>query len=144
MSRPMPPSGAAPPTQAHMGADSNLQLAPLAREICRRYMSEFPDEDERYGDVANEWCVHDNQYLLAWAIQDARDKTVRFVEQALWLHDVLFHRGFPVERLARDLEIAAELVGETLAIEPLGAETVARLRSGAVAVREAASRARND
>ncbi len=83
--------------------------------------------------------MHDNQYLLAWAIQDARDRTGGFVEQALWFRDVLDHRGFPVERLARDLEIAAELVGESLATEPLAAETVARLRSGAIAVREASS-----
>ena len=36
-----------------------------------RYRAEFPDEEERYGDAGNAWCVHDNQHILNWAYQDA-------------------------------------------------------------------------
>ena len=115
--RPAPPSGATPPQSALTSDGSPIDLRPLAVEICQRYRSEFTDEQERYGPAGTEWCVHDNQYLLAWAIQDARDGTVVLAEQALWLAGVLESREFPSERLARDLEIAADVVG---AVEDLG------------------------
>jgi hypothetical protein len=131
MSRPAPPSGANPPTEARTAAGAVVDLLPLAREICSRYRAEFPDEHERYGPAGEAWCLHDNQYLLAWAIQDARDGSVDLVEQALWLRDILNHRGFPVERLARDLEIAAGVAAETT----IEAHFADRLTAGATAVR---------
>jgi hypothetical protein len=107
----------------------------LAHEICGRYRAEFPDESERYGHAGEAWCLHDNQYLLAWAIDDARDGSVDLVEQVLWLRDVLDHRGFPVDRLARDLEIAGAVVAEVM-VENHFAQAVAdRLVAGAAAVR---------
>ncbi len=51
-----------------------IDLRPLAREICARYREGFPDEQERYGASGVRWCLHDNQYLLASALQDARDE----------------------------------------------------------------------
>jgi hypothetical protein len=55
--------------------------------------------------------VHDNQYLLHWALLDARG-TTRLHDQVAWLARVLGARDFPLERLARDLEICAEVVVE--------------------------------
>lgn len=104
-----------------------------ARAICRRYHAEFPDEEERYGDAGRAWCVHDNQYLLAWAFQDARDGTVDVTAQARWLAGVLEARGFPVERLARDLEIASDVV-RTHVSDPLASAAAERLVGAAGAV----------
>ncbi len=118
MSRPEPPSGATPPAEAHHSDGTPIGLRPLAREVCVRYRAEFPDEGERYGQAGIEWCLHDNQYILAWAIQDARDETVKLIEQVAWLAEILGSRGFPIERLVRDLEIANEVA---LASEELGA-----------------------
>lgn len=110
MSRREPPGGAPPPAHAFSSDGTPIDLLPLAREICARYRQEFPDEEERYGPAGMEWCLHDNQYLLAWAIQDARDATVVLSDQATWLAGVLKARDFPIARLARDLEIAGEVL----------------------------------
>jgi hypothetical protein len=117
MSRPGPPSGATPPAAAQLADGTVIDLRALAVEICRTYRDEFPDERERYGEAGVQWCVHDNQYLLAWAIQDARDGTVLLRDQAIWLRDVLEARDFPRERLRRNLELAAAAVADC---EPLG------------------------
>jgi len=87
-----------------------IELAPLAREICSRYSAEYPDESDRYGRAGVEWCIHDNLYLLAWAISDAERGDVDFLVQVKWLAGVLSSREFPLERLARDLQIAAEVL----------------------------------
>ena len=87
-----------------------IELEPLAKEICRRYRAEFGDEDARYGAAGSAWCVHDNLYLLAWAIDDVRLGEDHFLGNVGWLRRVLESRGFPVERLARDLELAGEVV----------------------------------
>ena len=114
MSGPAPPSGAAPPARAFTSDGDPIDLLPLANEICSRYRIEFPDEEDRYGPAGAQWCLHDNQYLLAWAIQDARDGTVLLSEQVLWLANVLSSRDFPIARLARDLEIAADVTRNSL------------------------------
>jgi hypothetical protein len=95
MSRPMPPSGANAPLQTRTAAGDAIDLVALAQDVCRRYSSEFPDEQERYGAAGHAWCLHDNQYLLAWAIQDARDHTVELAEQVAWLADVLDSTRLP-------------------------------------------------
>lgn len=127
MSRPSPPSGAEPPKQARTASGGAVDLLPLAEEICHRYRLEFPDERERYGAAGEAWCLHDNQYLLAWAIQDARDQTVVLGEQVAWLARVLDARGFPVLRLARDLEIAAAVVAQSIPDGALAADVAAKL-----------------
>jgi len=106
------PSGAPPPEQAILvGADAPIELAPLAREICRRYRDEFPDEAERYGDVGIAWCVHDNQHILNWAV-GARNGYVELQGELAWLARVLEARDVPLDRLARNLDIAAEVVAD--------------------------------
>jgi len=110
-------------------------LAPLAYEICRRYRAEFPDEQERYGDAGIAWCVHDTQYLLAWAVLDL-DLKGHFAESVTWLARLLAARDFPLDRLARDLELAAEAVDEEYGAK--AKKVVAVLRSGVPLVERSA------
>jgi hypothetical protein len=137
----MPPSGASPPADIATAGGATVELVPIAREICGHYRTEFPDETERYGPAGEAWCLHDNQYLLAWAIQDARDGSVDLIEQALWLRNILHSRDFPVDRLARNLEIAAAVVAHAMAEEPLAATVSERLVAAAGAVRAATASA---
>ena len=113
--RTQPPTGKAPST-ADVAGGSTLELEPLAREVCRRYSGEFPDEDERYGPAGRAWCVHDNQYLLSWAADSVRGY-VDLHQQVAWLASVLEARAFPIARLARNLELGAAVVRERLADE---------------------------
>lgn len=103
-----PPSGEPPPPSVALNGGEPLDLAALSQEICRRYLEEFPDEVERYGEVGFAWCVHDNQYLLHWAAE-AAEGFLDMKREVAWLGSVLEARGFPLDRLARDLEIAAEV-----------------------------------
>jgi hypothetical protein len=104
-----PPGGDAPPTSAWLGDDEPLDLIDLAREICRRYREEFPDEEARYGPAGAAWCVHDNQWLLSWAAESVAGY-LDMDHEVGWLASVLEARGFPLERLCRDLEIGADVV----------------------------------
>jgi hypothetical protein len=121
--RPAPPSSPAPGTAQLHGAPFDL-VAP-AREICRRYRLEFPDEEGRYGDAGMAWCVHDNQHILSWAAM-AVEYDLGMERQLEWLAEVLGNRDFPIERLVRNLEIAAEVVEDAAVAERLlaGAEFV--------------------
>jgi hypothetical protein len=133
-----PPGGTPPPRTAILsGGEAPIDLVALAEEICRRYRHEFPDEQERYGDAGVAWCIHDNQHILGWAV-GARNGYTDLNEQLGWLAGVLAARDFPVARLVRDLEIAADVVRERLD----GAErTIADdLAAGAERVRERAPR----
>jgi hypothetical protein len=117
-----PPTGATPPTVAEIG-DHRVDLVVLAREICDRYRRHYPDEHERYGAAGMDWCRHDNQWLLSWAVGDVLGVT-DLDEQAGWLARVLHSRDFPIDRLAHDLRLAADVVEENLPEEqaaPLGA-----------------------
>jgi hypothetical protein len=110
VSRPAPPSGSPPPTTATLGPDERIELAPLAEEVARRYFEEFPGDFDRYGDVAHDWAVHDTLYILAWALGDL-DGHRMLASQVDWLAGVLAARAFPLEQLARNLEIAADVLG---------------------------------
>lgn len=55
------------------------------------------------------WCLHDNQHILNWAV-NAWHGYGGFEPQLAWLAGVLEARDFPLERLARDLDIAAGVV----------------------------------
>ena len=123
MSRLAPPTGAQPPEEAHLADGESVALRPLAEEVCVRYRREFPDEDERYGDAGMAWCIHDNRYILAWAIESLHPGYVDYGDKIAWLARVLDARDFPLERLARDLEIAAEVVRDR---RLPGAEELAR------------------
>ena len=114
MSRPpRAPSGGAPPESATLPDGSSLELVPLAREIARRHRLEFPDEVDRYGDRGLEWCVYDNQWILSWSIMAAGGWDDLHA-QLRWLAGILQTRGYPVQRLARDLEIAADVTADAL------------------------------
>ena len=106
-----PPQGGTPPADAVVVDGETVFLAPLAREIARRHWDEFPDERGRYGDAGFEWCVHDTQYILWWATLDGEDDAV-LERQLAWLARLLSARGYPLERLRRAVEIAAEVTAE--------------------------------
>jgi hypothetical protein len=107
-----PPSGTPPPATAELRDGTTLDLRSLAIEICRRYRLEFPDERKRYGDVGVAWCIHDNQHILNWAVTDWNGFG-GLRSQLEWLAGVLDAREFPVSRLARNLELAADVVRPT-------------------------------
>jgi len=101
------PSGAAPPEEA-----GGLELRPLADAVVARYAVEFPDEDERYEPkVWRAWCRHDAQYLIQWAFLDV-ELSANLEKNVAWLARVLTARGFPLDRLARTLELAADVAQE--------------------------------
>ena len=127
-----PPSGWSAPTTATLAGD-HLALGPLAESIADRYFEEFPDDLERYGEAARAWELHDTSHCLRWAVLDV-EGIVSLPEQIDWLADVLRSRGFPLEHLARNLELAADVVDDRL--DEAGAPVARRLRSAAVRVRE--------
>jgi hypothetical protein len=127
--RPAPPSGQPPPRQVALADGTEVDLEALATEVCARYAAEYPDEQARYGDAGRDWCVHDNQHLVNWAVLDTREY-VSLEDQVSWLAKVLEAREFPLDRLARDLDIAADVVGERV---PGGEPVAAALtRAGAM------------
>ena len=127
-----PPTGAAAPLETPAPDGTLVDVRDLARHVCARYRDEFPDERERYGDAGQAWCVHDNQYILHWALLDTRG-TTSLADQIAWLARVLHARGFPLDRLRRNLELAAEVVAGTGA--PWASDVGGRL----LAAREAAT-----
>ena len=108
--RPAPPSGEPPPRRAELADGTEVDLEALATEVCARYEAEYPDEQERYGAAGHDWCVHDNQHLVNWAVLHTRGY-LTLDDQVAWLAKILEAREFPLQRLARDLDIAAEVVG---------------------------------
>jgi hypothetical protein len=125
------PSGAPPPALAEI-AGERVDLVALAAEICERYRAHYSDEEERYGAAGQDWCRHDNQWLLSWAVGDVEGVT-DLDEQACWLARVLRARDFPVERLAYNLRLAGEVACERLAPRA-GAQLDGVLRRAALAV----------
>jgi hypothetical protein len=61
--------------------------------------------------------VHDNQHLLNWAAGSANGY-VDFEREVAWLARVLEARNFPIDRLARNLEIAADVAREQVGGAP--------------------------
>ena len=126
-----PPSGMPPPEIATSPHGRDIDLVALARATCVSYDAEFPDERERYGPAGAEWCRHDCQHLLNWAILSLT-VDLDFDAQLAWLARVLSARDFPLDRLARGLELLAQAVRAALPDEP---EVAARLDAGAEYVR---------
>lgn len=124
-----------PPVTATSPGGCEIDLAAVAKAACRAYDAEFPDDRERYGPVGEAWCVHDNQHLLNWATLSLRGE-IDFDRQLAWLARVLEARDFPLDRLARNLELVAGTVAEHHPGEP---ELRARLRAGAELVRSRTS-----
>ena len=111
-----PPEGGdeAPKVSSPLDGGESLDLVALATAICERYRLEYPDERERYGDAGKAWCVHDNQHLLNWATESVNGELDIRLEVA-WLATVLEARDFPADRLARDLDIGADIVLDQVA-----------------------------
>jgi hypothetical protein len=131
VSRPVaPPSGFPPPGEAMLGG-RRIALAPLAEEIADRYFAEFPEDIARYGDAARAWEVHDTCHCLHWAILDA-EGYASLEKEVTWLRDVLGARGFPLEKLARNLALAAAVVEERV---PDGVLVAGRLHAASASVR---------
>ena len=127
--RPAPPSGQPPPRTATLANGTELDLDALARDVCARYRAEYPDEEERYGEAGELWCRHDNQHLVNWAVLHTQGY-LELEAQVAWLAKVLEAREFPLDRLARDLDLAAEVVRSRVA----GGGDVAEALSGAAAM----------
>ena len=128
------PSGWPAPATARLDG-REIDLLPLAREVARRHLEAHPEELERYGEAGREWGGHDNQHILNWAVGDVAGHT-DLEREVRWLAGVLEAREFPLARLARDLELAAEVVRERVA----GATEIARrLDGGAAFVRSTES-----
>ena len=128
--RTQPPGGWPPPDRATL-AGREVELLPLAVAVSQRYFQRYPEDLERYGDLARQWEIHDTQHLLNWAIGDVEGH-VELERQVGWLAGVLEARDFPLEHLAGNLELAADVVGAELA----GADALAgRLRDAAAHVR---------
>jgi hypothetical protein len=128
-----PPSGWPPPESALL-AGVPVALGPLAEAVADRYFAAFPEDLERYGrDVARAWEVHDTRHVLNWAIADAQGYD-DLGKQIDWLASVLDARGFPLEHLAANLELAANVVTERVAG---GDEVAQRLQAAAQRVRAA-------
>ena len=125
-----PPSGWPPPSEATLDGAA-VALAPLAEAVADRYFAAYPEDLERYGEVARAWELHDTRYVLSWAIGDA-EGYVDLGGQVAWLARILEAREFPLEHLAGNLELAGAVAAERLA----GGEPVAaRLRAAAELVR---------
>jgi hypothetical protein len=129
-----PRGGSAAPDTVRLDGEPCF-LAPLAHEVARRHWDEFPDEAERYGPAGLEWCAHDMQWILWWAWLDAEDGLGILRRQLDWLVGLLAARDYPIERVARSLELGAEVVTEA---HPRTGEPVA------AALKRAAAELRRD
>jgi hypothetical protein len=105
------PGGMPPPAEVRLPGGRVVELAEAAAEICRRYAAEFADEESRYGEAWMPWCRHDNQHILNWAAEDVAgfNDLDRHLD---WLWDLLDARGFPVERIPRNVELGADVLRE--------------------------------
>jgi hypothetical protein len=124
-----PPSGQMPPATVRLSAGGELRLGPVAEAASDRHLATHPEELDRYGPHARDWCVHDLQWLAGWAVQDAEGRGVDFAAQLDWLARVLDARGYPLASLADAL---GTLAGALRAVHAPAADLVA---AGAARVR---------
>ena len=90
----------------------------------------------RYGeDVARAWETHDTRYVLSWAI-GAVEGRADLAREITWLARVLEARGFPLDHLATNLDLSADVVAERL---DRGDRVAAPLRAAATLVRRTPS-----
>jgi hypothetical protein len=123
-----PPSGQQPPPEVLLGDGRTVELRPVAAAASDRHLADHPELIDRYGPHTRAWCVHDLQWLLLWAAQDADGQGVDFAAQLDWLVRVLGARDYPLDSLADALDTLAE---EVAALPG----TADRLRAGAARVR---------
>ena len=105
------PGGMPAPVEARLPGGRGVELSEAAAEICRRYAAEFADEEARYGEAWMPWCRHDNQHIVNWAAEDVAgfNDLDRHLD---WLWSLLEARGFPVERIPRNVELGADVLRE--------------------------------
>jgi hypothetical protein len=112
---------------------ARVELTSLAEAVADRYFKAFPEDLERYGEAARAWETHDTLHCLQWAVLDV-EGLADLGREIAWLAGVLDARGFPLEHLAHNLELAADVFQERL--DATGGEVAQRLRSAAAAVRQ--------
>ncbi len=131
--RPAPPSGMPPPTVARLTDGTIVELRPLAQRVTEAHLARHPEDADRYGaELAREWCTHDNQHLLSWAVGD-----IDLEQQVAWLARVLGARGYPVANLADNLVSGAEIVAAEIPGDA-GAAIAERMRAAARSLGEPA------
>ena len=123
-----PPSGQQPPPELWLQDGRAVELQPLAAAASDRHLADHPELVERYGPHTRALCVHDLQWLLLWAAQDADGQGVDFAAQLDWLVRVLAARDYPLDSLADALDT---LAGEAAALPGAGEGP----RAGAARVR---------
>jgi hypothetical protein len=124
------PSGMPPPATAVTVTGETVQLVPLAEEVTRRHLDGHPEDVSRYGEeLAWQWCVHDMQHVLAWAITDQE-----FRGQLAWLARILDARDYPVNNLFDCVLTAADVLEGGLPPD-VGAEVAGRMREVSDALR---------
>lgn len=128
-----PPSGMAPPVTATLPDGVVLELRPLAREITDRHLLRHTEDLQRYGETGREWCTHDNQHLINWAVLAVCD-ALSFDEQLAWLANILMSRGYPLANLADNLETAAETARQLITSKHT-AQLASALETGAQFIR---------
>lgn len=106
------PGGSEPPAEATLDGET-IDLRLLAGEVSARFIAETPAYAERYGEHAAAWCEHDCRHVLGWACSE-HEGWVDLGAQVAWLARVLAARDFPLAWLARDMELAADVVAERL------------------------------
>jgi hypothetical protein len=117
-----------PPERVTGPGGRRLDLVEIARQTCIAYDHEFPDERQRYGSAGAQWCRHDSQHLLNWAVLSLTEG-LDYERELSWLARVLEARDFPLSRLARCLELLAQTTRESA---PDEAQVAERLQHGAV------------
>jgi hypothetical protein len=119
-----------PPRRAVLREDGReLDLELLAGRVADRHLERHPEDVTRYGaGLAREWCVHDVQHILNWAVHEANGD-FPLADRLAWLAGVLDARGYPVANLVSCVETTAEVAGPPLS--PLLREGAARLREAA-------------
>jgi hypothetical protein len=122
-----------PPAVATLPDGEAIELVAAAEEVTRRYFAEFPDDLDNYSAEVRDWAVHDTQHILSWAVSELNGFRA-LGRQVDWLARVLAARDFPLERLARNLELSADVLaervpGERDAIEAMFAEAARGVRA---------------
>ncbi len=123
------PTGYRPPQHVTLRAGDVIAPGPWAASAADRHLAAHPEELERYGVHARDWCVHDLQWLCLWAIMDVDGQALEFDAQLDWLARLLAARGYPLGSLADALDSLAEELPDTLR------DAAVRLRAGAQRVR---------
>jgi hypothetical protein len=113
-----------------------IDLVAPAREATELFIAECPEYLERYGEPGRQWCAHDLQHVLNWALIRSQ---IRFDRELDWLTRVLATRDFPLEWLSRGTQLLADVFERA---RPEMAETAERLRLGAARVQGLAERSR--